>query len=133
MSSRSRPTFQVWSRTFLSPTTSKYGAVDLLFRIDPGRFTLALRQAEAVLAGKKAAAERAASDRARYEKLGDAAVSQQQREAVLATDLQAKAAYEQAAADVDVARLNLARSEVCASVSPLHQPHLGRTALPNGW
>jgi multidrug resistance efflux pump len=90
---------------------------DLLFRIDPERFSLSLRQAEAVLVGKKAAAERAASDYARYSKLSDAAVSQQQREMVQAADLEAKAACDQAAADVDVARLNLARSEVHASVN----------------
>jgi multidrug resistance efflux pump len=90
---------------------------DVLFRIDPERFILALRQAEAVLASRKAAAERAANDRARYEKLSDAAASQQQREAAQATDLQAKAAYDQAVADVDVAELNLARSEVRAPVS----------------
>ncbi len=87
---------------------------DVLFRIDPERFSLALRQAEAVLASRKAAAERAANDRARYDKLSDAAASQQQREAAQATDLQAKAAYDQAVADVDVAQLNLARSEVRA-------------------
>jgi multidrug resistance efflux pump len=90
---------------------------DLLFRIDPERFKLALRQAEAVLAGKKASAERAAADDARYSKLTDVAASQQTRELALATYLEAKAAYDQAVADVDVAQLNLTRSEVRASVN----------------
>jgi multidrug resistance efflux pump len=90
---------------------------DVLLRIDPERFSLALKQAEAVLASREAAVERATSDRARYEKLSDAAVTQQQRELVRATDLQAKAAYDQAVADVEVARLNLARSEICAPVN----------------
>jgi multidrug resistance efflux pump len=90
---------------------------DILLRIDPERFTLALKRAEAISAGRAAAVERAASDRVRYEKLSDAAVTQQQRELVRATDLQAKAAYDQAVADVEVARLNLARSEIRAPVN----------------
>ncbi len=90
---------------------------DVLFRIDPERFTLALRQAEAMVEGKKAGAEQAAADYQRYAKLSDAAVSQQKVESARATDLSAKAAYDQAVADRDVARLNLARSEVRASVN----------------
>ena len=90
---------------------------DVLFRIDPERFTLALRQAEAMVEGRKASAEQAAADNVRYTKLSDAAVSQQRVEAARATDLQAKAAYDQATADRDVAKLNLTRSEVRASVN----------------
>ena len=90
---------------------------DLLLRIDPERFRLAVRQAQAALASREAAQERAANDRARYDKLSDAAVSQQQREVARAADLQAKAAYDQAAADLEVARLNLARSEIRAPVN----------------
>jgi multidrug resistance efflux pump len=90
---------------------------DVLLRLDPERFRLALRRAEAVLANREAAAERAANDRARYDRLSDAAVSQQQRETVRAADLQAKATYDQAVADVEVARLNLTRSELRAPVN----------------
>lgn len=90
---------------------------DVLFRIDPERFALALRQAEAVVEGKRASAEQASADYARYSKLSDAAVSQQRVEAARATDLEAKAAYDQAAADRDLARLNLERSAVKASVN----------------
>ena len=90
---------------------------DVLFRIDPERFTLALRQAEAVVEGKKATAEQAAADYQRYSKLSDAAVSQQKVELAKATDLAAKAAYEQAVADRDLAKLNLERSAVKASVN----------------
>ena len=50
---------------------------DVLFRIDPERFTLALRQAEAVVAGKSAAAVQSEKDYERYKQLSDAAVSQQ--------------------------------------------------------
>ncbi|WP_232628730.1 efflux RND transporter periplasmic adaptor subunit [Methylobacterium sp. Leaf118] len=90
---------------------------DVLFRIDPDRFALALRQAEAVVAGKQATMEQAAADYARYTKLSDAAVSQQRVEAARAADLEAKAAYGQASADRDLARLNLERSTVTASVN----------------
>lgn len=90
---------------------------DVLFRIDPERFTLALRQAEAVVEGKKASAEQAAADYVRYTKLSDAAASQQRVEAARAADLEAKAAYEQAMADRDLAKLNLERSAVKASVN----------------
>lgn len=87
---------------------------DILLRLDPERFRLAVRQAEAALASREAAAEKAASDRIRYDKLSEGVVSQQQRETVRAADLQAKAAFNQAAADLDVARLNLNRSEIRA-------------------
>lgn len=90
---------------------------DVLFRIDPDRFTLALRQAEAIVEGRHASAEQAAADYARYAKLSDAAVSQQKVEAARAADLEAKAAYDQAVADRDLAKLNLARSAVRASVN----------------
>ncbi|MDP4006758.1 HlyD family secretion protein [Methylobacterium sp. NEAU K] len=90
---------------------------DVLFKIDPERFTLALRQAEAMVEGKKASAEQAAADYVRYSKLSDAAVSQQKVELARATDLAAKAAYDQAVADRDLAKLNLDRSAVKASVN----------------
>ncbi|MGE7417347.1 efflux RND transporter periplasmic adaptor subunit [Methylobacterium tarhaniae] len=90
---------------------------DVLFRIDPDRFALALRQAEAVVEGKQATMEQAAADYARYTKLSDAAVSQQRVEAARATNLEARAAYGQALADRDLARLNLERSAVKASVN----------------
>jgi RND family efflux transporter MFP subunit len=90
---------------------------DVLFRIDPERFTLALRQAEAVVAGKEAAAEQSEKDYERYKKLSDTAVSQQRFELAQATAQEAKAAYDQAVADRDVAKLNLERSTVRASVN----------------
>jgi multidrug resistance efflux pump len=90
---------------------------DVLFRIDPERFTLALRQAEAIVAGKKAAAEQTELDDVRYNKLNELSVTQQKVEQVRATAQEAKATYDQAVADRDVAKLNLERSEVRASVN----------------
>lgn len=90
---------------------------DVLFRIDPDRFRLGLRQAEAVVEGRRATAEQNAADYARYAKLSDAAVSQQKVETAKAADLATQAAYEQALADRDLAKLNLARSAVRASIN----------------
>lgn len=90
---------------------------DVLFRIDRERFTLALQQADAVIAGRKAMLDQADLDLKRYRGLTHDEVSQQKQEQVLATQLQAKAAYEQAIADRAVAQLNLDRSEVRASVN----------------
>jgi len=90
---------------------------DVIFRIDQARFALALQQTNAVVDGRKASLEQATSDLKRYRGLTTDAVSQQKQEQVLAAQLQAKAAYDQAAADRAVAQLNLARSEVHASVN----------------
>lgn len=90
---------------------------DVLFRIDPERFSLALRQAEAVVAGKHAIAIQADADYRRYSKLSDVVASEQKVELARATAQQADAAYDQAVADRDVAKLNLARSEVRASIN----------------
>jgi RND family efflux transporter MFP subunit len=92
---------------------------DVLFRIDPDRFDLALRQAEAIVAGKQASLEQAQSDYQRYDKLSDNAVSQQRLELAKAVSDEAKAAYDQAVADRDLAKLNRVRAEVRASVNGL--------------
>ncbi|MBR0797673.1 HlyD family secretion protein [Bradyrhizobium jicamae] len=90
---------------------------DVLFRIDRARFALALQTADAAVAGHKATLDQANSDLKRYSSLTTDAVSQQKQEQILATQLQAKAAYDQAVADRAVAQLNLDRSEVHASVN----------------
>lgn len=90
---------------------------DVLFRIDSERFALALRQAEAQVAGKRAVYEQEAADYERYRQLSDKAVSQQRLELARAAAEQAKAAYEQAVADRDVVKLNLARTQVRAPVN----------------
>jgi multidrug resistance efflux pump len=90
---------------------------DVLFRIDRERFALALKQADASVAGHQATLDQANADLKRYSALTTDAVSQQKQEQVLATQLQAKAAFDQAVADRAVAQLNLDRSEVHASVN----------------
>jgi RND family efflux transporter MFP subunit len=90
---------------------------DVIFRIDQARFTLALQQADAVVAGRLATLKETEADLNRYKALTTDAVSQQKQEQVLAAQQLAKASYDQALADQAVAKLNLERSEVRASVN----------------
>ena len=90
---------------------------DVLFQIDKDRFVIALAQAEAVVAGRRAALTEATSDLERYKQLTDNVLSRQKFEQVVSTQQQAEAAYQQAVAERNLARLNLARSEVRAEVN----------------
>ena len=90
---------------------------DTLFRIDRERFALAVEQADAVVAGRKAALDIATADFGRYKQLTDNVVSREKLEQSAANQQQADAAYRQSVADRNVAELNLARSEVKASVN----------------
>ncbi len=90
---------------------------DVLFKIDRERFALALQEAQAAAEGRLAALTQASSDLARYKQLSDNVVSRQKFEQVLATQQLAAAAYKEALAQRDVAKLNLDRSEVRASVN----------------
>ena len=89
----------------------------VLFRIDPDRFRIALRMAEAVVEGRTATDVQMSDDYVRYSKLSGGVVSDQRVEQAKAAHLQARAALQQAVADRDLARLNLERSEVKASVN----------------
>ena len=91
---------------------------DVLFRIDRARYEIALKQAEAVLLGKGATLEQANADLTRYSALTPGVVvSKQKMDQVVATQGSAQAAHDQAAADLALAKLNLERSEVRASVN----------------
>lgn len=91
---------------------------DVLFRIDRARYAIALQQAEAVLEGRRAMLDEADADLKRYSALTrDVVVSKQRLEQVTATQGSAKAAYDQAVADLGLAKLNLERSEVHAPVN----------------
>jgi len=89
----------------------------VLFVIDPERFQLAVQEAEATVASRNAQLGEAAREASRYLALNNLSVSteqQQQRNAIAAEDA---ASYEQALADLGVARLNLKRSVVRAPVN----------------
>ena len=89
----------------------------VLFRIDPVRFQLALRDAQANVDSKLAATQEAARESSRFNRLNSLSVSEEQQQQRGSTAAQAQAAYEQALAARDVAALNLARSEVRAPVN----------------
>ncbi|MGY4625346.1 efflux RND transporter periplasmic adaptor subunit [Bradyrhizobium sp. USDA 4486] len=91
---------------------------DVLFRIDRARYEIALKQAEAVQEGKRATLDNANADLKRYSALTPGVVvSTQRMDQVVAIQGSAQAAYDQAVADVALAKLNIDRSEVRASVS----------------
>lgn len=89
---------------------------DVLFRIDPDRFQLALAQTDAAAADRKAEADEAAREAARYQSLTELSVSRQTQEERDATAEETAAAYRQALADRAVAELNLKRSAVMSPV-----------------
>lgn len=90
---------------------------NILFRVDPERFDIALRQAEAVVEGRQAAAEQRDADYQRYRSLSETATSQQKKEEAKSAALQARADLAQAIADRDLAKLNLQRSAIKAPVN----------------
>ena len=90
---------------------------DILFRIDPARFQLALQQADAALSNRKAALDQAVREMNRYRSLTSLSVSEEKKEQTTAAVQEAAAAYQQALADRDLAQLNLQRTDVQASVN----------------
>jgi multidrug resistance efflux pump len=90
---------------------------DVLFRIDPARFQIALRDAQGNVDSKLAASQEAERETTRYNRLNALSVSEEQQQQRGATATEAQAAYEQALASRDVAALNLSRSEVRAPVN----------------
>jgi len=91
---------------------------DVLFRIDRARYDIAVKQAEAEVLGKHAALVDANADLKRYSALTPGvAVTTQRLDQVVATQGSSQAAYDLAVADLALAKLNLERSEVRASVN----------------
>jgi RND family efflux transporter MFP subunit len=89
---------------------------DVLFRIDPDRFELALAQADAAVAARKAQMDEAQREATRAERLNQLSVSQEVQEQRLSNAEATAAAYRQAVADRAVAQLNLQRSSVISPV-----------------
>ncbi len=90
---------------------------DVIFRIDPARFELALRQAQAVVDARRAALVEAVQEANRYRSLTSLSVSQEKQQQTGAAQAQAAAAHQQAVADRDLAQLNLDRTTVKAPAS----------------
>jgi multidrug resistance efflux pump len=89
----------------------------VLFRIDPTRFQLALDQAQAVLASKTATEQQSMSDMNRMRTLSSLKVSTEEQQQYTAKAAKAGAEYDKAVAGRNVAQLDLERATVRASVN----------------
>jgi multidrug resistance efflux pump len=89
----------------------------VILRIDPARFALALRQAQAVVDSRQAALVESVHEANRYRSLSSLSVSQEKQQQTEAAQAQATAAFQQAVADRDLAQLNLDRATVTAPAS----------------
>ncbi len=89
---------------------------DLLMQIDPAHYRVAVRQAEALAAARKAALEMRRASARRRAAMDEQVVSRESREDASGTAAAAAAEYQQALAGLDAARLNLERTEVRAPV-----------------
>ena len=92
-------------------------AGDKLFQIDPMRFILAVRQAQAEVSKAQAQYDEAARDAKRYASLSGNAVSDLTRDQSNTQALEAQAGLDQAQADLGTANLNLTRATVIATVN----------------
>jgi multidrug resistance efflux pump len=90
---------------------------DILFVVDQARYKLALATAEANLAAGKASMLLAQGDARRRAKLTSLSITDEDKENSQHQADSATAAYGQAVADLDMARLNLERTTVRASVN----------------
>jgi len=91
-------------------------AGEVLLRIDPARYRLALGQAEATLAARRTELGLRRDEAARRASLAGAVVSQESRSTAQGEASSAGARLDEALAARDLARLNLERTEVRAAV-----------------
>ncbi|WP_271411347.1 efflux RND transporter periplasmic adaptor subunit [Pseudomonas sp. Q1-7] len=92
-------------------------AGDLLMRIDPSHYEVAVKQAEALVAARKAALDMRRVNAERRAAMDDLVVSRESREDAGHLAAAAAADYQQALAALDAAKLDLARTAVRAPVS----------------
>lgn len=124
---RARVAGIVLSRHFQEGSDVKAG--QLLFQIDPAPFKATLARAQGELAKAEAALAEARSVVRRYEPLVSIeAVSQLDFDTAQATQKSAQAACQVAAADVEMAKLNLAYATVTAPISG----RIGRALVTEG-
>ena len=90
---------------------------DLLMVIDPRNYSIAVRQAEAAVEQTHAAAENANAEMARRLKLSDVAVTMEERQTYISQAATAEANYQSALANLELARVNLTRTEVRSPVN----------------
>lgn len=89
---------------------------DLLMQIDPSHYQIAVEQAQAAVAARKAELTMKLDDAKRRADMDSEVVSQESRENASHTANSAQAQYQQAIAALDAARLNLERTRVVSPV-----------------
>ena len=89
---------------------------DLLMQIDPSHYQIAVEQAQAAVAARKAELQMRRDDAARRADMDALVVSKESRENATHTASAAAASYQQALAALDAAKLNLARTRVVSPV-----------------
>ena len=89
---------------------------DLLMQIDPSHYEIAVEQAQAAVAARKAELQMRRDDAQRRADMDALVVSKESRENATHTASAADAAYQQALAALDAAKLNLARTRVVSPV-----------------
>ncbi|HEV3422632.1 MAG TPA: efflux RND transporter periplasmic adaptor subunit, partial [Paraburkholderia sp.] len=89
---------------------------DLLMQIDPSHYQIAVEQAEAAVAARKAELQMRRDDAQRRADMDSLVVSKESRDNATHTASAAEAAYEQALAALDAAKLNLERTRVVSPV-----------------
>ncbi|MDR3098080.1 MAG: HlyD family secretion protein [Paraburkholderia sp.] len=89
---------------------------DLLMQIDPSHYQIAVEQAQAAVAARKAELTMKLDDARRRADMDSQVVSQENRENASHTANSAQAQYQQAIAALDAAKLNLERTRVISPV-----------------
>ena len=89
---------------------------DLLMQIDPSHFQIAVEQAQAAVAARKAELQMRLDDAKRRRDMDSLVVSKESSENASHTANAAQAQYQQAIAQLDAAKLNLERTHVVAPV-----------------
>lgn len=89
---------------------------DLLMQIDPSHYQIAVEQAQAAVAARKAELTMRLDDAKRRADMDSEVVSQESRENASHTANSAQAQYQQALAALDAAKLNLERTRVISPV-----------------
>jgi RND family efflux transporter MFP subunit len=89
---------------------------DVLMRIDPAHYAVAVEQAEAAVAARRAEWQMRRQDAARRADMDSLVVSKESRENASQSATSAEALYRQAVAALDAAKLNLSRTTVVAPV-----------------
>jgi multidrug resistance efflux pump len=90
---------------------------DLLMAIDPRDYVIAVRQGEAAAQQAKADWDNKQAESNRRQKLNDLAVTQEEQQTYASSALAAQAAYQQALANLDHARVNLERTKIFSPVN----------------